>query len=158
MSNAATNFVMVIPRENLRVHFSYAVSPKFSFRSRVDLLWYDKENVAAEKGLLIYTEGNVKCNSKLSGNLRLQYFGTDGYNSRIYTYESDVLYSYSVPAFFDKGFRYYSNLHYDWTKRFSSSIRWAQTLYKNKETVGSALDEIDGNKRSEVKLQLQYYF
>jgi hypothetical protein len=39
--------------------------------------------------------------------LRLQYFETDSYNSRIYAYENDVLYSYSIPAFYDKGFRYY---------------------------------------------------
>ena len=89
----------------------------------------------------------------ISGVLRLQYFETDGYNSRIYAYENDVLYSYSIPAFSDKGFRYYLTLNYDLTKKLSFWLRWAQTIYKNRNTVGSGLDEIQGSRRTEVKLQ-----
>ena len=89
----------------------------------------------------------------ISGVLRLQYFETDGYNSRIYAYENDVLYSYSIPAFSDKGFRYYLTLNYDLTKKLSFWLRCAQTIYKNRNTVGSGLDEIQGSRRTEVKLQ-----
>jgi hypothetical protein len=33
-------------------------------------------------------------------------------------------------------------------------LRWAQTLYDNREIVGSGYDEIIGNRRSEWKCQL----
>ena len=90
--------------------------------------------------------------------MRLQYFETDGYNSRIYAYESDVLYSYSIPAFFDKGFRYYLNLNYDLTKKLSCWVRFAQTIYRNRNTVGSGLDEIQGNRKSEMRFQVRWIF
>jgi hypothetical protein len=32
-------------------------------------------------------------------------------------------------------------------------LRWAQTIYKNKNTIGSGLDETNGNKKTEIKLQ-----
>jgi hypothetical protein len=86
--------------------------------------------------------------------LRLQYFETNGYNSRIYAYESDVLYSFSVPGFFDKGYRYYVNVNYDLSKHVTVWCRWAQTLYTEKDTVGSGLDEIGGNRKTEVKVQM----
>jgi hypothetical protein len=88
----------------------------------------------------------------------LQYFETDGYNSRLYAYENDVLYSYSIPAFFDKGYRYYVTLNYDLTKKLSFWFRWAQTIYLEKDLIGSGLDEINRNKKSEVKLQARYLF
>ncbi|MDQ3552116.1 MAG: helix-hairpin-helix domain-containing protein, partial [Bacteroidota bacterium] len=82
----------------------------------------------------------------------------DSYNSRIYAYESDVLYSYSIPPFYDKGFRYYFNINYDLSRSFSCWLRWSQTIYENRKSIGSGLDEIVGNKRSDIKLQLRYIF
>jgi hypothetical protein len=72
----------------------------------------------------------------------------------VYAYENDVLYSYSIPVFYDKGYRYYINLNYDLNKQLSVWARFAQTIYSNKITVGSGLDEIQKNKKSELKLQV----
>lgn len=117
-------------------------------------MWYDNKGVNKENGFLSFFDFIYKPMMKpISGVLRLQYFETDGYNSRIYAYENDVLYSYSIPAFSDKGFRYYLTLNYDLTKKLSFWLRWAQTIYKNRNTVGSGLDEIQGSRRTEVKLQ-----
>jgi len=73
-------------------------------------------------------------------------------------YENDVLYSYSIPAFFDKGYRYYINLNYDLKRDLSIWIRWSQTIYRDKASIGSGLDEISANHRSEVKLQALWQF
>jgi hypothetical protein len=152
-NNAITNYLITKPRQNWRVHFSYALNPNFTLRSRIDMLWYDRQGKLAEEGFLLFAEGSYKPGFSFSFNARLQYFETSGYNSRIYAYENDVLFSYSVPAFFDKGLRYYCNFNYDVSKRLSLWLRWSQTIYSNKEIIGSGLDEIADNKRSEIKLQ-----
>ena len=95
---------------------------------------------------------------KYSGNIRLQYFDTDGYDSRLYAFENDVLYSFSIPVFYDRGFRYYLNLNYDVNRKLSLWLRWAQTVYNGKQIIGSGLDEIAGNRRTEMKIQAQYQF
>jgi hypothetical protein len=102
----------------------------------------------------------------VEGNLRLQYFETGGYNSRVYVYENDALYNFSIPAYYDKGFRYYVNLNCNVKKlfRFGSTnkmnieswIRWAQAVYSGKNAIGSGLDEVRGNKKSEIKFQLLF--
>jgi hypothetical protein len=33
-------------------------------------------------------------------------------------------------------------------------LKWAQTIYSNTISVGSGLDEIPGNRKSEIKFQL----
>ena len=115
--------------------------------------------MAAEQGFLIYFDFIYNPMLKpWSGSLRVQYFESEGYNSRLYAYENDVLYSFSIPVFYDKGYRYYININYDINKKISLWIKWAQTLYMNKTLIGSGLDEINGNTKSEIKLQLMYKF
>ncbi|MEO7767730.1 MAG: hypothetical protein ABIS01_09900, partial [Ferruginibacter sp.] len=69
-----------------------------------------------------------------------------------------VLYSYSIPVFYEKGYRYYINLNYDLSRKLSVWVRWAQTVFKGQTVIGSGLDEIEGNKRTEVKVQAIYQF
>ena len=95
---------------------------------------------------------------RLSGNIRLQYFETDGYSSRLYAYENDVLYSFSISVFYGKGYRYYFNLNYDITRKLTVWAKVAQSIYPNQTKIGSALDEINKNYKTDVKLQLLYKF
>jgi hypothetical protein len=154
-----TNYLIALPRQNWRLQVSYKLNTAIALRNRVELLWYDNKGVNQENGFLGFIDFVYRpLFAAYSGVLRLQYFETGGSNSRIYAYENDVLYSYSIPPFFDKGFRYYCTLNYDLSKRLSFWLRWAQTIYRDKKTIGSGLDEISGNKRSELKLQARWIF
>ena len=155
----ALNPVIGKLKQGLRTQFSYKLDKTFTFRSRVELVWYDKRGDDPQNGFLIYADLLYKPLLKpLSGNIRLLYFETDGYNSRMYAYENDVLYGYSIPVFYDKGYRYCLNLNYDVTRKLSMWARFAQTIYPNKNIIGSGLDLIIGNKKTEVKLQAIYSF
>ncbi len=148
------NPVIIKPRQNWRTQFSYKLNSAFAFRSRVDVLWYDKTGSAPEQGFLTFADVIYKpMLKKYSGNMRLQYFETDSYNSRIYAYENDVLYSFSIPVFYDKGYRYYLNINYDITRKWGLWLRFAQTVYPDKNNIGSGLDEIKGDKKTEIKIQ-----
>jgi hypothetical protein len=153
-NNSVTNYVVSIHKQNWRIQCRYAISQAFTVRNRVELVWYDKKERNNETGFLTYFDVLYKPVLKpVSANIRLQYFETDDYNSRLYAYENDVLYYYAIPVFFDKGWRYYLNVNYDATNKLSLWLKWGQTIYAEKTTIGSGLDEINGNKRSELKLQ-----
>jgi Helix-hairpin-helix motif len=155
--NLTLSPVLPQPKQNWRMQFSYKINPTITFRSRTDIVWFDKKAAAKENGFLLYADVLYKpMLSRFSGNVRLQYFETDGYNSRLYAYENDVLYSFSIPVFYDKGYRYYVNVNYDVNKKLSVWARVAQYLYPNKSLIGSGLDEIKGNHKTEVKLQMLY--
>jgi hypothetical protein len=158
-NTTVTNYLVQLPKQNLRMQVSYKISTAIALRNREEIVWYDNKGDNSEKGFFTFFDFIYKPLLKpYSGVLRLQYFETDGYNSRLYAYENDVLYSYSIPVFYDKGYRYYITLNYDLTKQLSFWLRWAQTIYPDKNLIGSGLDEISGNKKSEVKLQARYIF
>jgi len=128
-------------------------------RSRIELCWVGAKTAQKEQGFLIYQDFFYKPPLKpWAINMRLQYFETGGYNSRLYAFETDVLFSYAVPVFFDKGIKYYVNINCDITKKTSLWIKWAQVFYNGKTLIGSGLDEINGASKSEIKFQLLKIF
>ncbi|TDH21306.1 helix-hairpin-helix domain-containing protein [Segetibacter sp. 3557_3] len=144
-------------RQNWRTHFSYKAG-HITLRSRIDVVSFKAPlNAIAEQGFATYVDVSYKPPLKPIGlGGRLQYFETDGFESRIYSFESDVLYSFSIPFFSGKGMRYYVNINYDINKKVTCWFRFAKTLYRDQSAIGSGLDEIPGNKKSEVKLQVLY--
>lgn len=158
-NTSVTNYLVPLPKKNWRVQVSYKLNTVVTLRNRAEIVWYDNKGVNKSNGFLTFFDFIYKPMLKpYSGVLRLQYFETDDYNSRIYAYENDVLYSYSIPGFYDKGYRYYLTANYDISKKLSVWFRWAQTIYPDRNSVGSGLDEIPGNKRTEVKLQARWLF
>jgi hypothetical protein len=158
-NTTAINYLVAIPKQNWRTQISYKINSSVALRNRVELLWYDHSGINNETGFLTFVDLIYKpLLTPYSAVLRMQYFETGGYNSRIYAYENDVLFSYSIPAFFDKGYRYYLTLNYDLSKRISFWFRIAQTIFKDQNSIGSGLDEIYGNRKTEVKLQFRVFF
>ena len=158
-NRTATNYLVQLPKENLRMQLRYKINTTIALRNRVEMIWYDRNGDNNAKGFLAFFDLIYKPLLKpYSGVLRLQYFETDDYNSRLYAYENDVQYSYSIPAFYDKGYRYYVTFNCDLTKQLSFWLRWAQAIYPGKKIIGSGLDEIGGNRKSEIKLQIRCLF
>ena len=151
--------VIAQPRKNWRSQFSFKISPTLTLKSRVEMVWLNTKTAFQEQGFLYYID--VNCKPQLrnwSGNIRLLYFETDSYNTRLYAFENDVLYSYSIPVFYDKGIKYYINANVNILKRITIWFRVSQTVYASKTVIGSGLDEIKGNRKTEIKLQLLYKF
>ena len=125
----------------------------------MEILWYDKKGNNAENGFMTFFDFVYKPMMKpISGNIRLQYFETDDYNSRIYAYENDVLYYFSIPVFFTKGYRYYVNINADLNKKLSLWLKWSQTIYEDRTSIGSGPDEINGSYKSELRALLRITF
>ena len=88
-------------------------------------------------------------------NMRYALFHTDNYNSRIYSYEHDVLYAISMPAYYGKGFRVYFLAKYSPSRWLDTWVRLSLTCYTDRAVISSGADEIKGNKLPEVKFQFR---
>ncbi|MFN2439789.1 MAG: hypothetical protein ABR503_11370, partial [Chitinophagaceae bacterium] len=75
-TDSVTNFLVVKPRQNLRLHFSYLVNRSVSIKARTEAVWFNKKEKNKEIGFLTYIESIFKPTRNLSANLRLQYFNT----------------------------------------------------------------------------------
>ena len=87
--------------------------------------------------------------------MRYALFDTDSYNSRIYAYESDILYAFSIPAYYSKGSRLYFNLKYTLRDFLDIWLRYSQTYYSDLDVISSGLNQINGNAKSEIKVQVR---
>ncbi|MCF8453269.1 MAG: helix-hairpin-helix domain-containing protein [Pedobacter sp.] len=149
----------IVDKQNLRVDMTYKISNDFSIRNRAEIVRYRKGNLNPEFGFLSFQDIIYDpMGSKISGNFRFAIFETSGFNTRIYSYENDVLYSYSVPAYQGKGIRFYINGRYTISRGTDLWLRYALVSYANQEVIGSGGDLISGNKRSDIRLQLRFQF
>ncbi|HEY3371881.1 MAG TPA: helix-hairpin-helix domain-containing protein [Prolixibacteraceae bacterium] len=137
-----------------RLHYSQKINDNFSLKSRIELSVYSK--LTAEKGILVYQDLIYQpAGKRFSMNGRLAWFDSDGYNSRLYAYENDLLYSFSVPALSGRGIRTYLNFKQTLNDNFSLWLKVAATHTlahtESEESVGS-------DTTSELKVQLRYQF
>jgi len=149
----------VVDKQDFRLELIYKISDAFSLRNRAEIVSYQKGSLNPEFGFLSFQDLIYDpMGSKLSGNIRFAIFETSGFNSRIYSFENDVLYAYSVPAYQGKGIRFYINGRYTVSRGVDLWLRYSLIRYDNQEVIGSGGDEINGNKRSDVRLQLRLQF
>ena len=137
----------------LRLQLNDQLSPRLTVKNRVELVWLKGEKGGREDGYLMYTEVSCRLMRGLRADVRVQYTETGSYDSRIYAYESDVLYSYSIPAYSGKLYRYYLDISKSIGRQLTLWVRWAESVYPGLEAIGSGLDEIGGDRRTEVKFQ-----
>ena len=86
------------------------------------------------------------------------YFHTDDYDSRIYASEKGLLYTFYTPSFYGRGFRYSAHVRYDLNKTFMFLVKFGQTVYQDRATIGSGNDLIEGNKKTDLQMQLRIKF
>lgn len=145
-------------RSQIRFRFKKHWTRAIETRNRLELTWYAFDG-ASESGFFIAQDVLYKpLGSPFSFTMRFALFETDDYNSRIYTYENDVSYGAGIPAFANKGQRTYWNFRYKGIRNLSLEFRYAQTIYLDRSTSGSGYDEIEKNKRSEIKFQCIWKF
>ncbi len=143
---------------DFRYAISYAALPGLIFKTRIEYVRFAKAS-DRERGFLFYQDMAYRfARFPLKINFRYALFDTDGWNSRIYAYENDVLYAFTVPAYYDKGQRVYLLLHYSLKKHINIWLKTSRTVFFNKKNISSGPDAIVGNHKTSVKLQVQLKF
>lgn len=143
-------------QRNYRLNFSYKVSEAITLKSRIEYVTVNRLSSENEDGIIFTQDILIKPKSfPLDFSLRYALFDTDSYDTRIYSYENNALYVFSVPAYYYKGSRAYALVRWSFLKRFDLWVRYAQNIYANRTSQGSGAEEILGNTKSELTVQLR---
>ncbi|MSQ80073.1 MAG: helix-hairpin-helix domain-containing protein [Flavobacteriaceae bacterium] len=146
-------------RWSSRYHIQFKASKSLTLKSRFEYIHYLPQTGEAETGTLFFQDVDIDLFKKvLSLTGRLLIFNIDGYYSRIYTYENDMLYTFSVPAFQNQGIRFYLLAKVKIKRGLSITMKYANTAYQNVETLGSGLDATQSKQGTDLKFQLQWSF
>lgn len=157
--SASKNTVPVVltkPKWSARYLLNYSFG-RFRFRNQLDLTGYNdgvNSTTFGYSGLqdVSYSFERIP----LRMDLRLHFFDAKAYNNRLYTYERDVLYAFSVPMYYGLGSRYYINLKYDVTDRISLYLKLAQTVYADqRETISNNNEAIKGDRKTDFRFLMR---
>jgi hypothetical protein len=143
-------------RQSVRWHTEYEFSDALTLRTRLQGSRFVTESTAPAYGMLLYQGLRYQPLASLQFDTRVAFFDTDGYDARLYAYEHDLLYSFSVPVLFDRGQRSYLLVQYEPTASLTLEAKYGVTWYPNRETIGSGLNATDGNRVRELRLQIRW--
>lgn len=145
-------------RTQIRCQLNHKISRQLTFRNRLELSIFNSDQ-ATSNGFAVWQDVIYAFEKyPLSIASRLAFFDTKDYNSAIYAFENDVQYSFTVLPYYFRGSRFYINTSYQILKNSVLEARFARTYLSNKQTFGNGLDEIKGNKRTDIKIQWRISF
>ncbi len=146
-----------VQRHQIRVINQLKLNETWNIANGLEYKFFKKDAEDDAHGYLFYQDLLWKnLWNRFHGNVRFAFFDIANYQSRIYTYERDVLHAFSFPAFYRKGIRFYINHRIRVFKNVDFWGKFGWSNYFNEESIGSGLDEIKGSHKSEIKFQLRY--
>ncbi len=159
-ADALIDYLDPVKQTNYRIDIAYTILPSIKLKNRVELIDYKLGDNKTQKGYLVYQDITFnKLGKPLSATLRYALFQTDSYDARIYAYENDVPGSYSIPAYYYRGSRFYLMLDYNVTRKIEVWLRFSQTFYDNQNIISAGgLTEINGKTKSEIRAQVRFKF
>ena len=145
-----------ITKENIRFNVSWDLSRSFILKNRCEYSLYNPKWGDKSRGYLMYQDVLYRPRFlPLALSFRYALFSTSSWDSRIYAYEYDVLYAFSVPAYYGNGQRVYFVTKYQLNNRFTFWFRVAQTTWFDKSYAGSGNDRVEGNHKTQIKFQVR---
>ena len=142
-----------------RFHASYYLFKTINFRNRLEFSTLSHEDGSKETGWYLYHDIGYSARTlPVSFWLRWAFFNCESYDTRIYTYENTVPFSFSVPFFYHKGIRFYSMIKCSLVKHINIWFRYGITKYNDQGSIGTGLDRISGNIQSDVDIMLRFKF
>lgn len=87
---------------------------------------------------------------------RFAYINTPSYDTRNYAYEPGVPYSFLLPAYAGNAIKTTCVVSYQMNREIAIAAKWARILYRDRTEVGSGLDAIEGDTKTDITLQISY--
>lgn len=144
---------------NIRLQFRKIQYQKWKWTNRWELVRVKPGSDPPELGFMGFTDWMWSPIGRTwSLAFRLAYFHTESYNSRIYSYEPDLLYSFSIPSFYGRGWRMALRGSYQLRNGLRMELRTGWTVLPGQAEVGSGLNAVPGPYSQQVKVQAMYKF
>ncbi len=149
-----SHYPIFYTKNSVRFNISYGFND-FVFGNKVEGAHYRNDDGSNAYGYYLCQDIAYKPEGK-PFNLTFRYalFDAQDYNARVYAYENDVLYAFSVPALYGKGMRVYLLGKLKVLDALTLYARIGSTFYTDRETISSGLTQIEGNHKTDLKVEV----
>ena len=154
-----SHYPILYTKNSVRFNINYQIGRDFHFSNKAEYAHYRNDDGSNEHGYFLCQDVAYKPENKpFSLSFRYAIFDAKDYNARIYAYESDVLYSFSVPALYGKGMRFYLLGKVKLFNALTLYARIGRTIYSDRDEIGSGLTLIEGNHKTDLKVEAIWKF
>jgi hypothetical protein len=143
-------------RQSIQGRLEYEFSDALTLRTRLNVSRYRTAATQASYGVLVAQGLRLTPLAALQVDARLAVFDTDGYDTRLYMYEHDLLYSFSVPVLYGQGHRSYVLAEYAPWAGLTLEAKYGVTWYPHRQTIGSGPTATGGPATRELRLQVRW--
>lgn len=153
--------MLTLPIFHHQFHYrlNYSFKDVFSSRTTLDYNHFHSQDRAADIGYQVTQMISSQLPwARLFADVQGSYFFTDSYDSRVYAAEKGLLYTFYTPSFQGRGFRCSVRLRYELNKHWLFITKFGETVYLDRNEIGSGNDLIRGNKKADVQMQLRIKF
>ncbi len=159
LTGSKGTLTLPIFHHQLRYRLNYSLNDVFSSRTTLDYNHFHSQDRAATKGYQVTQMISSQLPwTRLFADVQGSYFCTDDYDSRVYVSEKGLLYTFCTPSFQGRGFRCAVRLRYELNKHWLFITKFGETIYLNRNEIGSGNDLIYGNKKADIQMQLRIKF
>ena len=149
-----THYPIFYTKNSVRFNIGYKIGLDFTACNKAEYAHYHNDDGSNEHGYFLCQDVAYKPENKpYSLCFRYALFDAQDYNARIYAYENDVLYSFSVPALYGKGMRVYLLGKVKLFNALTLYARIGRTIYSDRNEIGSGLTLIEGNHKTDLKVE-----
>lgn len=145
-------------RKQLRFHAEYPAGDFLRFKTRMEWSSYQISGNTVQGSMLFHDIQYKPERWPITVSTRTVLFQVEDYEARIYAFENDVPYSFSVAMFQNSGIRNYLMVRWHVRRGLDGWIRIHSTHYNRLDSISSGLNAIDGNRRNGVSMVLKYSF
>jgi hypothetical protein len=140
----------------LKLEGRYSVLKRFDFKTRVEMNNFQANTQPGLHGWLFFQDiGYTFVRWPLRIWLRIGFFESDAYETRLYAYENDVLFDFSSFMHDGKGTRAVFLLKFSPYQWMDLWFRISSVQYRDRTVISSGWDEIEGNRMEEMEFQLR---
>lgn len=145
--------------QRMRLQFLYSFASSLILRTSVDGILYDEKKEKQSVGFMVAQSMGWKPDSlPIQGDIYAAWFSTDDYDSRISSYEKNILYAFNMPSFYGRGIRVAMTFRWNMVDKLSLSVKWGHTYYSNREVIGTELEEIKGHHKTDIYALVRWKF
>ena len=134
-----------IEKKSIRCSARYSPSEYLTLNTRCD---YKVVNPSGSKGVLLFQDINIRL-KRLPVSIWMRYciYKTDGFDSGIYTWENDLMNSFSIPVLYGDGNRAYIMVSCKLFRRIDLRLKYGTT---DTSVINNRMKEV-----SDFKIQMR---
>ena len=153
-SEVYSHYPIFYTKNTVRFNITYELGWDIHCTNKAEYAHYRNEDGTNEHGYFLCQDIAYKPeNLPFSLTFRYAIFDAKDYNARVYAYENDVLYSFTVPAMYGKGMRFYLLGKVKLFNSLTLYARIGRTIYSDRDKVGTGLTQIDKNHKTDLKVE-----